>query len=418
MNIYDYMVEKGLLAKKAARKLAYISTETKNNALIAMSEALVKNSDFILAENEKDITNGKNNGMSQGLLDRLALNIKRIEDMAQGLKNVALLPDPIGEVTKMWRNPDNLQIGRVRVPLGVIGMIYEARPNVTVDAAALCIKSGNAAILKGGKEAINSNIAIANTIIKAAVEAGLPEGSIQLIETTDREAVNVMMKLNEYIDVLIPRGGSGLIQTVVKNSTVPVIETGIGNCHVYVDEEADLEMAENIVINAKTQRIGVCNAMETLLVHKDAAQKLLPKLGERLKSLGVEIRGCEKTGEYIKDIVSASEKDWETEYLDLILAVKIVDSIDDAMDHIYIYGTKHSEAIVTNNYRNSQRFLNEVDAAAVYVNASTRFTDGSEFGFGAEIGISTQKLHARGPMGLEQLTSIKYIIYGEGQTRK
>lgn len=418
MNIYDYMVEKGLLAKKAARKLAYISTETKNNALIAMSEALVKNSDFILAENEKDITNGKNNGMSQGLLDRLALNIKRIEDMAQGLKNVALLPDPIGEVTKMWRNPDNLQIGRVRVPLGVIGMIYEARPNVTVDAAALCIKSGNAAILKGGKEAINSNIAIANTIIKAAVEAGLPEGSIQLIETTDREAVNVMMKLNEYIDVLIPRGGSGLIQTVVKNSTVPVIETGIGNCHVYVDEEADLEMAENIVINAKTQRIGVCNAMETLLVHKDAAQKLLPKLGERLKSLGVEIRGCEKTGEYIKDIVSATEKDWETEYLDLILAVKIVDSIDDAMDHIYIYGTKHSEAIVTNNYKNSQRFLNEVDAAAVYVNASTRFTDGSEFGFGAEIGISTQKLHARGPMGLEQLTSIKYIIYGEGQTRK
>lgn len=418
MNIYDYMVEKGLLAKKASRKLAYISTETKNNALIAMSEALVKNSDFILAENEKDITNGKNNGMSQGLLDRLALNIKRIEDMAQGLKNVALLSDPIGEVTKMWRNPDNLQIGRVRVPLGVIGMIYEARPNVTVDAAALCIKSGNAAILKGGKEAINSNIAIANTIIKAAVEAGLPEGSIQLIETTDREAVNVMMKLNEYIDVLIPRGGSGLIQTVVKNSTVPVIETGIGNCHVYVDEEADLEMAENIVINAKTQRIGVCNAMETLLVHKDAAPKLLPKLGEHLKSLGVEIRGCEKTGEYIKDIVSATEKDWETEYLDLILAVKVVNSIDDAMDHIYIYGTKHSEAIVTNNYKNSQRFLNEVDAAAVYVNASTRFTDGSEFGFGAEIGISTQKLHARGPMGLEQLTSIKYIIYGEGQTRK
>ena len=243
-------------------------------------------------------------------------------------------------------------------------------------------------------------------------------GIIHLIETTVIEAVNVMMKLNEYIDVLIPRGGSGLIQTVVKNSTVPVIETGIGNCHVYVDEEADLEMAENIVINAKTQRIGVCNAMETLLVHKDAAQKLLPKLGERLKSLGVEIRGCEKTGEYIKDIVSATEKDWETEYLDLILAVKIVDSIDDAMDHIYIYGTKHSEAIVTNNYKNSQRFLNEVDAAAVYVNASTRFTDGSEFGFGAEIGISTQKLHARGPMGLEQLTSIKYIIYGEGQTRK
>lgn len=418
MNINDYMIEKGALAKKASRKLAYISTETKNNALIAMSEALIKNSEFILVENEKDIENGKNNGMSQGLLDRLALNTKRIEDMAEGLKSVALLPDPIGEVTRMWKNADNLQIGRVRVPLGVIGMIYEARPNVTVDAAALCIKSGNAAILKGGKEAINSNIAIANTIIKAAVEAGLPEGSIQLIETIDREAVNIMMKLNEYIDVLIPRGGSGLIQTVVKNSTVPVIETGIGNCHVYVDEDADLEMAENIVINAKTQRTGVCNAMETLLVHKDTAPKLLPKLGEHLKSLGVDIRGCEKTQEYIKEITSAAEKDWETEYLDLILAVKVVDSIDEAIDHIYKYGTKHSEAIITNNYKNSQRFLSEVDAAAVYVNASTRFTDGSQFGFGAEIGISTQKLHARGPMGLEQLTSIKYIIYGEGQTRK
>lgn len=418
MNIYDYMMEKGAIAKKASRKLSYISTNTKNNALIAMSEALVKNSDFILAENEKDITNGKNNGMSQGLLDRLALNINRIEDMAEGLKNVALLPDPIGEVTKMWKNADNLQIGRVRVPLGVIGIIYESRPNVTVDAAALCIKSGNATILKGGKEAINSNIAIANTIIKAAVEAGLPEGSIQLVETTDREAVNIMMKLNEYIDVLIPRGGVGLIQTVVKNSTVPVIETGIGNCHVYVDGDADLQMAENIVINAKTQRIGVCNAMETLLVHKDTAPKLLPKLGESLKSLGVEIRGCKKTQKYIKDITNATEKDWETEYLDLILAVKVVDSIDEGIDHIYKYGTKHSEAIITNNYKNSQRFLNEVDAAAVYVNASTRFTDGSEFGFGAEIGISTQKLHARGPMGLEQLTSIKYIIYGEGQTRK
>jgi gamma-glutamyl phosphate reductase len=411
-------MEKGAIAKKAARRLAYISTNTKNNALIAMSEALLKNKDFILAENEKDIINGKNNGMSESLIDRLALNEKRIEDMAQGLKNVALLPDPVGEVTKMWKNEDNLQIGRIRVPLGVIGIIYESRPNVTVDAAALCIKSGNATILKGGKEAINSNIAIANTIIKAAVETGLPEGSIQLVETTDREAVNIMMKLNEYIDVLIPRGGVGLIQTVVKNSTVPVIETGIGNCHVYVDEDADLEMAEKIVINAKTQRTGVCNAMETLLVHKDTAPRFLPRVGESLKSSGVEIRGCEETQKYIKDITDATEKDWETEYLDLILAVKVVDSIDEAIDHIYKYGTKHSEAIITNNYKNSQRFLNEVDAAAVYVNASTRFTDGSEFGFGAEIGISTQKLHARGPMGLEQLTSIKYIIYGEGQTRK
>lgn len=418
MDINDYMIEKGAKAKKAARKLAYIDTNIKNSALIAMGEALIKNKNFIISENEKDIINGRNNGMSEGLLDRLALNDKRIEDMAEGIKSVALLPDPIGEVTRMWKNADNLQIGQVRVPLGVIGMIYEARPNVTVDAAALCIKSGNAAILKGGKEAINSNMAIANTIIKASLEAGLPEGSIQLVETTDREAVNIMMKLNEYIDVLIPRGGAGLIQAVVKNSTVPVIETGIGNCHVYVDEDADLEMAENIVINAKTQRTGVCNAMETLLVHKAAAPKLLPKLGEHLKSLGVEIRGCEKTQEYIKDIVNATEEDWATEYLALILAVKIVDSIDEAMDHIYKYGTKHSEAIITNNYKNSQRFLNEVDAAAVYVNASTRFTDGSQFGFGAEIGISTQKLHARGPMGLEQLTSTKYIIYGEGQIRK
>lgn len=418
MNIYDYMIEKGDRAKKASRRLSCISTNTKNAALIAMSEALVKNKDFILAENEKDIMNGKNKGMAEALLDRLALNDKRIEDMAQGLKNVASLTDPIGEVTKMWRNKDDLQIGQVRVPLGVIGIIYEARPNVTVDAAALCIKSGNAVVLKGGKEAINSNIAIANTIMKAAALAGLPEGSIQLLETTDREAVNIMMKLNQYIDVLIPRGGAGLIQTVVKNSTVPVIETGVGNCHVYVDEDADLEMAEKIVINAKTHRPGVCNAMETLLVHKESAPGFLPKIGESLKSLGVEIRGCEETQKYIQDISDADPKDWETEYLDLILAVKVVDSMEEAMDHIYKYGTKHSEAIITNNYKNSQRFLQEVDAAAVYVNASTRFTDGSEFGFGAEIGISTQKLHARGPMGLEQLTSIKYIIYGEGQTRK
>lgn len=418
MNIYDYMIEKGEKAKKASRGLACISTNIKNDALIAMSEALIRNMDFILEENEKDITNGKNNGMSKALLDRLALNPKRVEDMAKGLKSVAMLADPIGEVTKMWKNKDGLQIGQVRVPLGVIGIIYEARPNVTVDAAALCIKSGNCAILKGGKEAINSNIAIANTITKAAVEAGLPEGSIQLLETIDREAVNIMMKLNQYIDVLIPRGGAGLIQSVVKNSTVPVIETGVGNCHVYVDENADLEMAERIVINAKTQRPAVCNAMETLLVHKDAAPRFLPKVGESLKALGVEIRGCEETEKYIKNIVHANEEDWATEYTNLILAVKVVNSIDEAMDHIYKYGTRHSEAIITNSYKNSQRFLKEVDAAAVYVNASTRFTDGSEFGFGAEIGISTQKLHARGPMGLEQLTSIKYTIYGEGQTRK
>lgn len=418
MDINNYILDKALKAKEASRKLAYLSAEEKNKALISMSEALINNETFILEQNEKDLKEGKSNGMTEALLDRLALNHKRIEDMALGLKNVASMDDPIGQVLKMWKRPNDLQIGQMRVPLGVIGIIYEARPNVTVDAAALCIKSGNAVILRGGKEAINSNKVIADTIIKAGELSGLPKGSIQLIEVTDREGVNCMMKLNGYIDVLIPRGGAGLIQNVVKNSTVPVIETGVGNCHVYVDEDADLEMAENIVVNAKTQRPAVCNAMETLLVHKNAARKFLPKLGETLKSLGVEIRGCTETEKYIKDIVSAEEKDWETEYLNLILAIKVVNSMDEAMDHIYKYGTKHSEAIITNNYKNSQRFLNEVDAAAVYVNASTRFTDGSEFGFGAEIGISTQKLHARGPMGLEQLTTTKYIIYGQGQTRK
>lgn len=418
MNIYNYMMEKGQCAKNASRRLAYTSTEVKNKALIAMSEALIKNKDFILSANEKDMINSKNNGMSQSLLDRLALNTKRIEDMSEGLKSIAALPDPIGEVLKMWRNQDNLQIGQVRVPLGVIGIIYEARPNVTVDSAALCIKSGNAVILKGGKEALNSNIAIANIIMKAAVDAGLPEGSIQLIETTDREATNIMMKLNEYIDVLIPRGGSNLIQSVVKNSTVPVIQTGVGNCHIYVDEDADFNMAEKIIINAKTQRPAVCNAMETLLVHKNAAPIFLPKIAESLKTAGVELRGCSETEKYVTNVNQATEKDWETEYGDLILAIKVVTSIDEAMDHIYKYGTRHSEAIITNSYKNSQRFLNEVDAAAVYVNSSTRFTDGGQFGFGGEIGISTQKLHARGPMGLEQLTSIKYIIYGEGQIRK
>ncbi|NMM63435.1 glutamate-5-semialdehyde dehydrogenase [Clostridium sp. P21] len=418
MDINNYILEKALKAKEASRKLAYLSTEEKNKALISMSEALIKNEDFILKENEKDLKEGKISGMTEALLDRLALNHKRIEDMALGFKNVASMDDPIGQGVKMWKRPNNLQIDQVKVPLGVVGIIYEARPNVTVDAAALCIKSGNAVILRGGKEAINSNKAIADTIIKAGELSGLPKGSIELIEVTDREGVNCMMKLNGYIDVLIPRGGAGLIQNVVKNSTVPVIETGVGNCHVYVDEDADLEMAENIVVNAKTQRPAVCNAMETLLVHKNVAPKFLPKLGETLKALKVEIRGCSETEKYIKDIVSAEEKDWETEYLNLILAIKVVNSMNEAMDHIYKYGTKHSEAIITNNYKNSQRFLNEVDAAAVYVNASTRFTDGSEFGFGAEIGISTQKLHARGPMGLDQLTTMKYIIYGQGQTRK
>lgn len=417
MDIKEYVMEKAALAKDAARKMSIISTESKNNALLAMADALIENKDIILESNLKDMENGKNKGLSISLLDRLMLDEKRIISMAQGLKDVAALDDPVGETIKMWKRPNNLKIGQIRVPLGVIGIIYEARPNVTVDAAALCIKSGNAVILRGGSEAINSSTAIAKVISEAAEKTGLPKGAINLIENTDREAVNIMLKLNDYIDVLIPRGGAGLINTVVQNATVPVIQTGVGNCHIFVDESADLDRAVEIVINAKTQRPAVCNAMETLLVHKNAASEFLPKVAKKLESLGVEMRGCPVTQSIIKIAKPAVEEDWSTEYLDLILAIKVVDSLDDALDHIYRYSTKHSEAILTNNYANSQRFLNEVDSAAVYVNASTRFTDGSEFGFGAEIGISTQKLHARGPMGLKELTSSKYIIYGEGQIR-
>ncbi|OOB75650.1 gamma-glutamyl-phosphate reductase [Clostridium haemolyticum] len=417
MNIEKYVIETASLAKLAARKMAIINTVTKNNALNAMADALIENTEIIIEANTKDMVNGREKGLTPSLLDRLLLDESRIKSMAQGLRDVALLEDPIGEVIRMWKRPNNLKIGEVRVPLGVIGIIYEARPNVTVDAAALCVKSGNAVILRGGSEAINSNTTIARIISEAAEKSGLPKGCINLIENPSRDAVNVMMKLNEYIDVLIPRGGAGLINAVVKNATVPVIETGVGNCHVYVDASADLEMAANIVINAKTQRPGVCNAMESLLVHKDIADKFLPYLAEKLKPLNVEIKGCSKTQDLVDYATAATEEDWGKEYLDFKFASKVVNSLDEALDHIYKYSTRHSEVIVTNNYENSQRFLNEVDAAAVYVNASSRFTDGSEFGFGAEIGISTQKLHARGPMGLKELTSSKYIIYGEGQVR-
>jgi glutamate-5-semialdehyde dehydrogenase len=417
MDIKAYIIHKGKEAKLAARYLGNIETNIKNKALTTMADEIIKNTEFILNANTEDMKAGEEKGLSRAMLDRLMLNEKRIVDMAEGLRQIAALSDPIGEVTKMWKRPNGIQIGQVRVPLGVIGIIYEARPNVTIDAAALCVKSGNAVMLRGGSEALNSNKAIAEVISKAAEAAGLPKNSIQYIDVADREAVNIMLKLNAYIDVLIPRGGAGLIKNVVENATVPVIETGVGNCHVYVDFDADLKMAEEIVINAKTQRPAVCNAMETLLIHKNCAEKLLNSLAPRLSFLGVEIRGCERVVELVKDAVSASEDDWCTEFLDLILAVKVVDSIDEALEHIYNYGTKHSEAIITNNYLNSQRFLKEVDAAAVYVNASTRFTDGFEFGFGGEIGISTQKLHARGPMGVEQLTTCKYIVYGEGQVR-
>ena len=422
MDIKEYVIEKAQLSKNAARKMASIGTELKNKALLTLAEALLENSDFILSENKKDIENGKKNGITDAFLDRLLLNKRRIEEMSEGLKQVASLPDPIGDVTKMWKRPNGLSIGQIRVPLGVIGIIYEARPNVTLDAAVLCLKSGNSVILKGGSEAINSNCAITKVIQQSIVKSGLPEAAVQLIEVTDREAVNVMMKLNSYIDVIIPRGGAGLIQNVVQNSTVPVIQTGVGNCHIFVDSSADFKMAQDIIINAKVQRPAVCNAVETILIHKDIAETFVPSLVAALKEKKVEVRGDELTNNIAsaasQEIKQATAEDWATEYDDLILAIRVVASLDEALDHIFKYGTKHSEAIITKDYDNSQRFLQEVDAAAVYINASTRFTDGFEFGFGAEIGISTQKLHARGPMGLTELTTTKYIIYGNGQIRK
>ncbi len=417
MNIEQYVTEKAILANQASRKMAIIDTNTKNKALLAMSEALIDRKDEIFSSNKLDMDNGRKNGLSKSLLDRLLLTEKRINDMALGLKEVANLDDPIGESLRMWKRPNDLKINQIRVPLGVIGIIYEARPNVTVDAAALCLKSGNTVILKGGKEAIHSNIKIAEILEEEAIKSGLPKGCINLIKQTEREAVHVLMKLNKYIDVLIPRGGAGLINTVVNNSTIPVIETGVGNCHVFVDKTAYLENSIDIIINAKTQRPAVCNAIETVLIHKEIAKKFLPMLVPALKEKDVEIRGCSETLKFVNSINKATEEDWATEYHDLILAIKIVEDIDEAIDHIYKYGTKHSESILTNDHRNSEKFLAEVDASAVYINASTRFTDGSEFGFGAEIGISTQKLHARGPMGLKELTSTKYLINGNGQIR-
>lgn len=413
----DELILKGEKAKKASYKLANLSSLIKDDALKKMSELLIKEKAKILEANAIDVQNAVDRGIKGALIDRLTLNEKRIAAMAEGLFQIAALPDPVGEVVSMWKRPNGLQIGQKRVPIGVVGMIYEARPNVTVDAAGLCIKSGNAVILRGGSEAINSNKAIISVIDTALAEAGMPEGTVQLIEDTSRETVARMMKLNKYIDVLIPRGGEGLINSVVQNSTVPVIQTGTGNCHVYVDGDADLDMAERIIVNAKTSRPGVCNAAETMLVDEAVAREFLPKVLKTLQGLNVEIRGCERTRAIYGDCLPATEEDWDKEYLDYILAVKVVGGIDEAIEHINRHGTKHSEAIVTTNYNKAQRFLNEIDAAAVYVNASTRFTDGGEFGFGAEIGISNQKLHARGPVGLKELTTIKYIIYGEGQVR-
>ena len=408
----------GVLAKQAARSLANCSTTEKNKALLSMAAALETEQERILAANARDIAQGEAKGLSTALLDRLRLTPERIRGMADGLRQVAALPDPVGECLGGMRRPNGLDIQKIRVPFGVIAMIYEARPNVTVDAAGLCLKTGNAVILRGGSEAIESNKILADILIGAASEAGLPAGTIALVETTDREAVNILLKMNRYIDVIIPRGGAGLIRTVVENSTVPVIETGIGICHTYVDESADLTMAADIAFNAKVSRPGVCNSMETLLVHRSVADHLLPDLLERFVKASVEIRGCTETATYHAAVKPATEQDWATEYLDFILSIKVVGSLEEALEHIDRFSTKHSEAIVTRDYANARRFQQEVDAAAVYVNASTRFTDGFEFGFGAEIGISTQKLHARGPMGLVELTSIKYLISGSGQIRQ
>ncbi len=409
--------EIGKSARTAEPVLRILNTSEKNEALLHTALMLKDMSGYILAENARDVEKARENGMNPGLIDRLLLNEERIADMAEGLRQVASLPDPVGEVQSMKPRPNGLMIGRKKVPLGVIGIIYESRPNVTADAFALCFKAGNAVILRGGSDAYYSNRAIVKAIRTALTHKRIPQDAIQLIEDTRRETVQEFMKMNQYVDVLIPRGGAGLIRTVVENSRIPVIETGTGNCHIYVDESADFEMAANIVYNAKTQRIGVCNACESLVVHEKIADAFLPLLKERLDEKHVELRGDERAREAAEGLVPASEEDWGTEYLDYILSIKTVSSLDEAIAHINHYNTGHSESIITSDYENAQRFLNEIDAAAVYVNASTRFTDGFEFGFGAEIGISTQKLHARGPMGLDALTSGKYIIYGNGQTR-
>lgn len=409
--------EIGSRAKEVSRVLNNLGSTPKNEGLKAVAQALLDGKDKILEANQKDVQAALAKGMNPGLVDRLSLNDARIQAMAEGLLQVASLDDPVGEVISMKPRPNGLLIGQKRVPLGVIGMIYEARPNVTADAFGLCFKSGNAVILKGGSDALESNKAIVVQIREGLKSAGLPEDAVQLIESTDREVTRQFMRLNDYLDVLIPRGSAGLIRSVVENSTVPVIETGTGNCHIFVDESANLDMALNIIFNAKTQRIGVCNACESLVVHRAVAEEFLPLLKARLDEKQVEIRADKEACALVDGFVPAAEEDWGREYLDYILSLKLVDSIDEAIAHINRYNTKHSEAIITSDYANAQRFLNEIDAAAVYVNASTRFTDGFEFGFGAEIGISTQKLHARGPMGLKELTTTKYIIYGNGQVR-
>lgn len=408
----------GINAKEAEKKLMIATEEEKNQALLAISAALIKNADKIIEANKRDLENGEKNGMPKSMLDRLKLDESRIEGMAKGVRDVVELPDPVGRVLSTSVRPNGMKIQKVSVPLGVIAVIFEARPNVTSDAAALCLKSGNTVILRGGKEAINSNMIIAQIMRDAVKEAGMPKDVIQLVTDTSRDSANELMTMNGYVDVLIPRGGAGLIQAVVRNATVPVIETGVGNCHIYVDKDADIDKAVAIVFNAKTSRVSVCNAAESLLIHKNIAEAVFGKIKKKLDEKNVALVGDEISRSLIKDIGAATEEDWAKEYLDYKMSVKIVDSEDEAIEHIYKYSTGHSECIVTENKEAAEKFMNQVDSAAVYVNASTRFTDGGEFGFGAEIGISTQKLHARGPIGLPELQSFKYKIYGDGQIRE
>lgn len=417
MDLHDTIVKQAETAKSASRRLAVLPSPIKNNALEAMACALEDGAALILEANAADLEAARAKKIKKSFLDRLMLDEGRIHSMAEGLRQTAALPDPVGEGEWETVRPNGIEIRRVKVPIGVIGIVYEARPNVTADAAALCMKSGNAVLLRGGSEALRSNRVISSLLAKAAYDAGIPEGALQFIDSDDREAVGEMMKLKGLLDVIIPRGGAGLIQRIVRESQVPVIETGAGICHTYVDEGADLDMAVRIAVNAKTSRPSVCNAMETLLVHEKEAKEFLPRVAAELRERKVELRGCESTRGILSDIEAATEDDWSTEYDDLILSIRVVRDIDEAIEHINRYNTGHSETIVTRDIQRAHRFQREVDAAAVYVNASTRFTDGFEFGFGAEIGISTQKLHARGPMGLNELTSTKYLIYGEGQVR-
>lgn len=406
----------GIAAKKAAAVLASVSSAKKNELLNLAADMLLENASDLIKENEKDIQKGEEAGLTKSLIDRLRLTNERIADMAKGLREIAAETDPVGETVEGITRPNGIRISKVRVPLGVVGIIYEARPNVTADAFGICLKAGNAVILRGGKEAICSNLAIMKVLKTAVEKVGLPEGTVDLVEDTSRNSATELMKL-KHLDLLIPRGGASLIRATVENATVPVIETGVGNCHAFIDETADLDMAVNIVENAKCQRPSVCNALETLLVHKNIAEKVLPIINAALSRHNTEVRGCKRTCAILKNAIPVTEEDYATEFLDYVLAVRVVDSLDDAMEHIRKYSTGHSECIVTENYKNAERFVNELDAAALYINASTRFTDGGQFGMGAEIGISTGKLHARGPMGIKDLTTVKFVIRGDGQTR-